>query len=655
LPWKVPDFRFHHEVPGCVEEPVKDLFQGVCTAFYAVRHFSDVSGPRYGVTVSAPDSSLVEYGRPRSCPNPIARPSIDGSSYEMDMTPPPNSRMYLYLMNNMFDTNIPLDQHGPARFTWSMRSHPGDWKQGRADQFGWETMNPLLPKIIAGKQDGSLPKTEASFLSIDQPNVVCTTIKPAEANGRGIIFRFVEAQGKATTVSFQAAFFGKPEQAIETNLLEEDREPLSLAADGRVTIALKPFGVKTVRLVSPAKHLPPPAGLTAKPLSDMEVALQWNPVETGAETLGCCRVYRGTKPDFKPSLLNLVQRTADTLVVDRPSLYFGGWINNRLEPETTYYYRVSWVDRWNNESPPSAAVKATTLKSSDRSAVPNRVEQLSAIRISPLAQHEYVNLLFRTNCESDIVRYEIHRSTTPGFTPDETTRIGGVNADAIIKGSTAYGHTPIDRRLREFDHIMYQDDAVEPYTTYYYRVLAVDASGQKGSFSREAAVNVKDQFMALGRGITAQSVYAPEFRPVLAIDGSTDPFRAWISKPYGGGTKQEPRDVWWAITFPDKKTIRIKGVKLIGDHREIIPLQKNLQVQVLQQGQWKTAAQVRDAKQKDILATWPEPIETAGIRIFIPAADLPPSDHPEVDGIVRICELLLVLPDGREVGSVDWF
>jgi hypothetical protein len=32
LPLQVPDFSFHHEVPGCVEEPVKDLFQGACTA-----------------------------------------------------------------------------------------------------------------------------------------------------------------------------------------------------------------------------------------------------------------------------------------------------------------------------------------------------------------------------------------------------------------------------------------------------------------------------------------------------------------------------------------------------------------------------------------------------------------------------------------------
>ena len=251
LPLAIPDFHFHHEVPGCVEEPIKDLFQGACTAYYAVRHFSDVSNPRYGVTVSAPESSLVEYGHPRSCPNPICRLGKGDAAncYEMQMTPPANSRMYLYLMNNMFDTNIPLSQPGPARFTWSLRSHAGDWKEGRADQFGWETMNPLLAKVVAGKQTGVLPEAGRVSLTVDQPNVVCTTIKPAEANGRGIVLRFVETQGKPTTASFHAAFFGTPEKAIETSLLEEDRGPLPIAPGGKVTFTIQPFGVKTIRLV----------------------------------------------------------------------------------------------------------------------------------------------------------------------------------------------------------------------------------------------------------------------------------------------------------------------------------------------------------------------------------------------------------------------
>ncbi len=484
LPFHIPDYRFHHEVPGAVEEPIKDLFQGACTAYYAVRHFSDVSNPRYGVTVSAPESSLIEYGRPRSCPNPLCRLNAGdtANTYEMQMTPPDNSRMYLYLMNNMFDTNIPLSQPGPARFTWSIRSHTGDWKEGGADRFGWEVQNPLLAKIVAGKQVGTLPEQGSSFLDVDSPNVVCTTIKPAEANGRGIVLRFVETQGKPATATFHATFFGIPRQAFETSLLEEDRRALPVGSDGEVTIDLPPFGVKTVRLVSPLPPPSVPADLTAKPLSDKEISLSWNAPEMPAKDIGYYRIYRGTNPDFKPGLLNLVQRTGETSAVDRPALRFGGWINNRVEPETRYYYRIAAVDRWNNEGPASAAVKATTMKSSEKNAPPNRVERLSAILICPPGRQQYVNLLFRTNCESDVVRYEIHRSTTPGFTPNEKSLVGEADANAVIQGSSTYGHTPIDRQQKEFDHIMYQDETVEPDTAYFYRIRAVNALGGKGSF-----------------------------------------------------------------------------------------------------------------------------------------------------------------------------
>ena len=96
-------------------EPVKDLFDGACTAFYAVRHFSDVSNHRYGVTVSAPESSLVEYDHPRSCP--LEKGHYD--RFERAKVLTATSRMYLYLMDNMFFTNIRWDQPGPVRFTSS--------------------------------------------------------------------------------------------------------------------------------------------------------------------------------------------------------------------------------------------------------------------------------------------------------------------------------------------------------------------------------------------------------------------------------------------------------------------------------------------------------------------------------------------------------
>jgi chitodextrinase len=258
-----------------------------------------------------------------------------------------------------------------------------------------------------------------------------------------------------------------------------------------------------------------------------------------------------------------------------------------------------------------------------------------------------VNLLFRTSCESDVRQYEIHRSTSTGFTPDASTCIGMADADGVVKASPAYGHVPFDHRRGEYDHMMFQDDAVQPATAYYYRVCAVDAAGQRGPFSQEAAVRTKAP-RAAAEKVTAQSVYAPEYAPENAIDGDPDPYAAWISKPYGGGTRDKPLDVWWAIEFPGGKKLQLRGVKIVGDDRPVIPFQRNLKVQVRAEGGWQTMGELKDATAKTVRIDFTQVVATDALRVLVPAADLPKAERADVDGIVRICELLLILPDGKE-------
>ena len=52
---------------------------------------------------------------------------------------------------------------------------------------------------------------------------------------------------------------------------------------------------------------------------------------------------------------------------------------------------------------------------------------------------------------------------------------------------------------------------------------------------------------------------------------------------------------------------------------------------------------------------WPQPVETDCVRVFIPAADLPRSPDAGIDGIVRICELMFLLPDGRVAAPLEVF
>ncbi len=643
LPVKVPDFQIRHELPGAVVEPVRQQFAGSVTAFYGVRHFADVSNSRYGVTVSSPEGALIEYGRPRSTP---IVPNGYGD-FESVLEYPANSRLYLYLMDNMFDTNIRLDQPGPVSFTYSLRSHAGDWRTGEADHFGWETLNPLLPKSVKGPKAGPLAAA-SSFVAIENPNVVCTTIKPAEANGAGLVLRFVETRGAATTARVSLPFLSRITAATETSLLEDDR-PARVAAEGNsISFDLRPFGIKTIRVISRASAVPAASGMETKPRSDMEIEVSWRVEPDQAAQISHYNVYRGSEASFKPTLLSRVGTPAASTYLDRPQLNYGGWINRRLEPDTTYYYRVAAVDRWNNEGPVSPAVAGKTLKTGERNAVPLRVEALRAIVISPRTPHNFVNLLFRSSPEQDVRRYEIHRSTHCGFEPNGDTLIGVANADTIVPGSRGYGHILVDRRMGAFDHMMYQDDSALPRSAYYYRVCAVDDAGQRGPCSKEAEAHTKE-YGPRHATARAQSIYADATDPAMAIDGAEG--MVWLSGPFGEGSKAQPKDTWIEVQLP--RTVRLAGVRLAENARRPARLPRHVRVEYRQGRDWVTAGEVRDAGPLGTSLTWPTPIETDSLRVYFPAGDYPEPGPRGAEGTVGIAELFLIMPGNTQVAVPD--
>ncbi len=637
LPFAVPGFSIHHELPGAVLDPYRQLAEGSATDHFAIRSFTDISNDKFGVTVSPIEGSLVCYGEPQVAPQPPWYQFNRSQQY------PEHSRLYLYLLNNMFGTNVRIDQRGPVSFSWAMRSHAGDWRTGAAASFGRGILQPLVAWRADGRGQGPCP-VEGSFLSLNVSNVECSVIKPAEANGGGFILRFNEMTGRETLAQVTVPFVPAIRTVIETSLVEEDRpgQPI-VAGSNCFAITLRPFGVKTVRVTTGE----PPAGvsgLKSEALADRQVRLSWSGVQT---QLSHFDIFRDTHPDCAPTLLNRVGQSCTTSFVDQPQLNAGGWIRQALEPATTYYYRVVPVDRWNNQGTPSQVVAAATLTSTQSNLPPMAVEGLRAIPVSPLARFNFVNLLFRTACESDVVGYEVHRSTQRGFVPTVATLIGRVNSADVIPGSTVYGHTAIDYAVKDFDHAMFADTTAAPDTTYFYQVRAVDAAGQAGPASAEAMTRTKAVQLSQLK-VSASSTYAPEYGPEVALDGDPDPLAAWVAKPFGGGTRDAPADTWWAVEFPHR--IALSGVTIVGDARPEIPIQRRLLVQYREGQQWITAAEVHDATERTLRCKWSTPVQTDALRLFVPAADLPKSTRSDIpDGVVRVCELFLVLPDGREV------
>ena len=483
LPFSIPGFTIRHELPGAVVEPYRQQVEGSATDHYAIRSFTDLSNTKYGITLSPVEGALVCYGEPKSAPLVLYHEDTFGRSQKY----PEQSRLYLYLMNNMFDTNIPYDQQGPVTFHWALRSHAGDWKTGGASQFGHSVLQPLMAWRADGKNAGSWPVT-GSFMSVDAPNVMCSVIKPAEMNGRGWILRLTESIGQATNARVSLPFLPKLEAIMETSLVEADRAAkFTIENEHSFVVPLRPFGVKTLR-VTCAGGSTAVSNIKARAVADMKVELKWNCDNTEVSHYN---IYRDTHADCRPILINLIGQSPTVIYTDHPQVHIGGWLRNTLEPRTTYYYRIVPVDRWNNPGTPSPATAVTTMAQEQANLAPAQVEDLRAILITKLAKYNAVNLLFYTSCEPDISHYEIHRSESPNFRASEATCIGKVDNAEIIKGSKEYGKTPIDYPVNKFDHAMFMDTTVKSGTTYYYRVCAVDTAGQHGEFSNQAQVAAK--------------------------------------------------------------------------------------------------------------------------------------------------------------------
>jgi hypothetical protein len=561
LPLNVPEFTIHHELPGGVVEPFAHQFKGSTTNYFGIQHMSDLSNSRYGVTLASINAPLVEYGAPR--PALWLAPS----DAEFGAKKPTRSLVAFYLMNNMFFTNIPYSQPGQATFRWSIRAHDGDWVAGKAYAFGWDASHPFEAFLIEKKHQAALPASQYSFMKVDNDHVYCSSFKPAEANGDGFILRFFELAGTESRVRVQLPAFGNIARAIETNLIEDDRNvAIPVTNRNEISFSIAPFGIKTIRVVPLPPATPqPPRDVRALANADRVVALTWKGIAASNSAISFYRIYRGTVKDFTPSLGNCIGTTTRAAFIDRPTLNISGWLDNKLEPATTYFYRIESVGPHNNRSGLTEPVEIATLPSSEKNSAPNKVLGLAATPVSPISSFHYICLLFSTNVESDVTHYRIYRGETPGFVPDSTHLL--INLDARTKYThvTPHAFATITRELRDYAKIIYPDESAKPNRRYYYKVCAVDEAGLSGEFSDEvSAISMISSLSFAGDPFFFDSTRV-DIRPVLGdgseirytVDG-TEPGRN--SSLYTGPfTIMKPVAVKAALFYPGKDSSLVTG------------------------------------------------------------------------------------------------
>ncbi len=240
-----PNFRF--EGSNSVIEPLVDQFPGSNSDYYTMQNWADVSDGEVGVTFSSIEAHLVEFGGLWPGYVSQAHHGVTPPYFEHEFLKPGDitkGHIYSYVINSNFRTNFQPTQQGDMLFRYSIATHEGDWKEGQARNFGWAISNPLIPIRMDGRREGRLKKS-MSFCQVDKPNVLILTSKRAE-DGDGIIVRLIETGGEDTTVTVTLPFL-TINTTHQTNLVEENEKILP-AQKHSVTVPIKAFGIKTIRI-----------------------------------------------------------------------------------------------------------------------------------------------------------------------------------------------------------------------------------------------------------------------------------------------------------------------------------------------------------------------------------------------------------------------
>ena len=450
FPFSLPDATFRVQLNGCTARPHDDQVGTGTEDWMAAQDYVDVSNDEFGVTWAQRESHLVECGRIRT--RQLTRDD-----------PPKTAHLYSYLFNDWYQKNWTSPREITMRYRYSITSRAADGAADRPHWFARRFANPLVATTIAAKQSGDLAARRRSFLSTTAANVELLTLKLSETPGRGVIARMHEISGQTTdavTVGFDLAAKGRWTQC---NVAERD-----VAALKGPEFAVRPFDFATLRIEAGAVPETAPQ-VVVTPVDDKSVALAWKPIAGAARYY----VFRGSRADFRADADGLIATTTECRHVDT-------WLNR----DTAYAYRVLGVGAGNVGMAVSASVVGRTKPDCGSPPAPVGYHDRGLIA-APCAWRgdapDALYLLWGQNRETDVSHYELYRGQAVDFTPSPETLVAPVPPGPFVV-------------------VSYDDTGLEPYTTYYYRVRAVDDGGHKGPMSEPWSGTTREPIPSSAQG-----------------------------------------------------------------------------------------------------------------------------------------------------------
>ncbi len=208
---------------------------------------------------------------------------------------------------------------------------------------------------------------------------------------------------------------------------------------GKYVLAKKAYNyLKTLPINNTSDTIPPakPTNFTAT-AGDGKVELSWN--SNTEPDLNHYNLFKGTLQYGSMDLLASVDKNITS------------YVDNTVINETTYYYKISAIDNFNNQSTRTAQVAATPIADTPPSTPSNFNASVGL---------GTVTLSWDANTEPDLANYKIYRGIVDG---------GWIDLLATVdKSSTSY-----------------IDMDINPNTAYFYKIAAGDVSGNNSTRSAQ--------------------------------------------------------------------------------------------------------------------------------------------------------------------------
>jgi len=245
FPFAMSHPQFQYEIQNGVVDPSKDMYPGAGHEWFSAQHWVSAQQDGVSATVMPLDTPLVTLG------------DINRGAWPTEFGQRPGN-IFAYAMNNYWHTNYRADQGGDFHFRYIITSAPST-DAAALSRMGWEEATPLETNEIRSQDQAlelsrPLDGKQASFLTINDPNLVLDTWKPAE-NGDGTILRLIDLGGAPRTVIISTSLL-TIRKAFETDAIERDQKPLPLSSGG-VQVQITAHEIVTIRLIGdPLLHAP---------------------------------------------------------------------------------------------------------------------------------------------------------------------------------------------------------------------------------------------------------------------------------------------------------------------------------------------------------------------------------------------------------------